>query len=178
MLNLKKIKGTKECTLRYGNLIVCLMLYFLNELPGLGKKQWAHDILVGMQIKKSITGLGTDRDENLWGYFKTFQKNMRQREIISKNIMEKPSTDICFMVKTDETLMEPVEPRQIWITELGYEVDDIIFELYAKMLLDAPLDDKIEHFGTTGEKALEVKTSFNRKRREKKIDKCLHTCKM
>lgn len=38
MLNLGKIKGIKKCTFRYGNLIVCLMLYFLNELPGIGKK--------------------------------------------------------------------------------------------------------------------------------------------
>lgn len=113
MLNLKKIKGTKKGTFRYGNLIVYLMLYFLNELPSLGKKQWDHDILVGMQIKMAITGLGTDRDEKLWGYFKTFQENMRQREIISKDIVEKYSTDICFMVKTNETLMEVVEPRQI-----------------------------------------------------------------
>lgn len=39
------------------------------------------------------------------------------------------------------------------------------------MLLDAPLDDKTKHFGIAGEKALEVKTSFNKKRREKKIEK-------
>lgn len=96
---------------------------------------------------------------------------MRQRERLSKSIVEKYSTDIYFMVKTDETLMEAVEPRTIWVIELGYEVDDNILDLYAKMLLDAPLDDKTKHFGTTKDKAFEVKTSFNRKRREKKIDK-------
>lgn len=113
MLNLVKIKGIKRGNFRYGNLIVCLMLYFWNELPGLGKKHWAHDISVGMQIKEAITSLGTSRDEKLLGYFKTFQENMRQRERISKNIVQKYSTDICFMVKTDETLMEAVEPKKI-----------------------------------------------------------------
>lgn len=38
MLNLGKIKGVKKGTFRFGNLIVCLMLYFMNELVGLGKK--------------------------------------------------------------------------------------------------------------------------------------------
>lgn len=48
MLNLGKIKGIKKGTFRYGNLIVCSMLYFLNNLPDIEKKQWSHDILVGM----------------------------------------------------------------------------------------------------------------------------------
>lgn len=52
-----------------------------------------------MQIKEAITGIGTSRDEKLWGYFKTFQENMRKRERILKNIVENYSTNIYFMVK-------------------------------------------------------------------------------
>lgn len=65
MINLGKIKGVKKGTFRFGNLIVFLMLYFMNELPSQGKKCWAHDIAVGMQIKEAITSLGSNRDEKL-----------------------------------------------------------------------------------------------------------------
>lgn len=39
MINLGKIKGVKKGTFRFGNLNVYLMLYFMNELPHLGKKR-------------------------------------------------------------------------------------------------------------------------------------------
>lgn len=51
LINLGKIKGEKKVTFWYGNLLVCLMLYFLNDTPGFGKRQWAFDIPVGRQLK-------------------------------------------------------------------------------------------------------------------------------
>lgn len=56
--NLGKIKGKKKSVFRYGNLVVCLMLFFLNELLGSGKTQWVFDMPVGKQIKYAIRGLG------------------------------------------------------------------------------------------------------------------------
>lgn len=47
ILNLEKIKGEKKGTFQYGNLIVYLMVFFLNEMLGSGKRQWAFDIPVG-----------------------------------------------------------------------------------------------------------------------------------
>lgn len=46
IINLWKIKGEKKGIFWYGNLVVCLMLFFLNELPRTDKTQWAFDILV------------------------------------------------------------------------------------------------------------------------------------
>lgn len=97
--NLGKIKGDKKGTFRYGNLIVYFMLFFLNEISRFGKRQWAFDIPVGKQIKDALRNLGQDRDSILWGYFKAFQKAMKKRERIPKHIVDKYSTDICFMVK-------------------------------------------------------------------------------
>lgn len=57
---------------------------------------------------------------------------MRSRIRVPKNIVEKYSTDICFMVKKDETLMEAVKPRKIWIEKMGYEVDALIIDGYAR----------------------------------------------
>lgn len=110
LINLGKIKGEKKRTFRYGNLIGCLMLFFMNDTPNFGKRQWAFDILVGRQLKNSTATLGSQRDDKIWGYFNSFQKSMRSRERVPKHIVEKYSTNICFMVNKDETIMEVVKP--------------------------------------------------------------------
>lgn len=45
--NLDKIKSDKKGTFKFGNLIVCLMLYFSKEIPNIGHKDFAYDISVG-----------------------------------------------------------------------------------------------------------------------------------
>lgn len=56
--NLKKIKQDKNHTFKFGTLIICLALYFMNEIPDVqGKVQWAYDKLVAMQIKEGIMGI-------------------------------------------------------------------------------------------------------------------------
>lgn len=108
LINLGNIKGEKKGTFWYGNLLVFLILYFLNDTPGSGRRQWAFDIPVERRLKQSIVALGSQRDDKVWGYFKAFQKYIRSRLRVPKHIVEKYSTDICFMVKKDETLMEAV----------------------------------------------------------------------
>lgn len=101
-----------------------------------------------------MRNLGKDRDYIMWGYFKEFQKAMKKRDRIPKHIVDKYSTDICFMVKKDETLMEEVQPRTIWVTEMGYEVDAPILDLYSKMIIDASVDEKEKNFGTAKQRNL------------------------
>lgn len=72
LINLGKIKGEKKGTFRYANLIVCLILFFINETLSFGKRQWAFDIPVRRQLKQSIATLGSQRDDKVWGYFKEF----------------------------------------------------------------------------------------------------------
>lgn len=171
ILNLGKIKGEKKGVFRYGNLVVCLMLFFLNETPGSGKRQWAFNILVGKQIKDGLRNLGQDKESTLWGYFKAFQKAMKQRERVPKHIIDKYSIEICFMVKKDENLMEFVQPRIVWVTEMGYEVDAQVLDLYAKMLIDALVDEMEKTCDTAKQKELEVQIGFNKKKREGQIKK-------
>lgn len=158
LISLGKTNGDKKGTFQYGNLLVCLMLYFLNDTPGSSKKQWAFDIPIGRQLKQSIAALGSQRDDKIWGYFKSFQKSMRSRVRVPKHIVEKYSTNICFMVKKDETLMEAIKPQKIWIEEMGYEVDGQILDAYTKMLIDAPIDEADKPYGTAQQKTLEVET--------------------
>lgn len=89
LINLGKIKGEKKGIFWYGNLIIYLMLFFLNETPSFGKRQWPFDISIGRQLKQSIGSLGSQRDDKVWGYFKAFQKAMKSRERVPKHIIEK-----------------------------------------------------------------------------------------
>lgn len=122
-------------------------------------------------MKQSIAALGSQRDDKVWGYFKAFQKTMRSRVRVPEHIIEKYSIDICLMVNKDETLMEAIKPRNIWIEEMGYEVDGNILDAYAKMLIDAPIDEAEKPYGTAQRKTQEVETKFNRKKREKQEGK-------
>ena len=62
---------------------------------------------------------------------KTFRIKMQKRFRIPKKIVEKYKETICFMVETDCTCMEVVEPRTKWIHPLGYEVEEYVLEGYA-----------------------------------------------
>lgn len=74
MSNLKKIKQDKKHVFKFVSLIVCLALYFLNEILGIRKVQWAYDKPMAIQIKEGLWGLGdtVTQKSALWGYFKSF----------------------------------------------------------------------------------------------------------
>lgn len=146
MANLTKIKGEKKGTFLYGNLIVCLFLFFIQTIPSIGHKDFAFDLLVGRQIKVELSS--EDKDQRIWGFFKDFQKKMRQRMRIPQEIVDKYDKLITFVIMRDETWMEAVTPRTIWVNEMGYEVGAAILESYAQMLINAPKDPNIEIFGT------------------------------
>lgn len=58
----------------------------MNEVPGVGKVQWAYDRPMAVQIKEALEGLGDSQAHKaiMWGYFKTFQSMMQIRERIPK----------------------------------------------------------------------------------------------
>lgn len=51
MINLKKIKQDKKHVFKFGSLVICLVLYFMNQIPEVGRVQWDFDKLVAQQIK-------------------------------------------------------------------------------------------------------------------------------
>lgn len=165
--NLDKIKGDKKGTFRFGNLIVCLMLYFSKEIPGIGQRDFAYDISARKHIKEAITDMGSEGDKKVKDYFKKFQAKMRQRERIPQNIVDKYDKHICFVIKRDEIWMEAVKPRTVWVTEMGYEVDSNILESYAKILLDAPPEPSEKIFGTAETIEKDVDIQKQRKKRDK-----------
>jgi len=132
MENLQKIKKDKKNSFKYGGLILCLFFYFMNELPGSNGWVWENDRPIAIQIRDYLHGLGDNKAQNiaLWGYFKNFQNMMQARERIPQSLVEKYKDTICFMVETDQCLMEAVEPRTVWIMPMGYEVDEQIVELH------------------------------------------------
>lgn len=167
--NFKEIKGDKKGTFHFGNLLVCLMLYFTKEILDIGHKDFVYDIPIGRQIKEAIIGTGANTDDMVKAYLKKFQTKMKAREMIPQSIVDKYDKQICFVIKRDETWMEAVTPRTIWITKIGYEVDLSILEAYAKTLLDAPKEPSKEIFGSAKTIESAVSMQKQRKRREKFI---------
>lgn len=173
MINLKKIKQDKNNVFKYGSLVICLALYFLNHIPGIGRVQWAFDRPVAQQIKQGRDRLENRDNQNvaLWAFFKTFQDKMKQRIRIPKEIANKYEGIICFMVDKDECLMEVVEPQMIWILLTGYKVEARTLDAYAQHPLNAPVDSKEERFGTYKEKSMELRTKFTEPERKRKVAK-------
>ena len=66
---------------------------------------------------------------------------------IPQEIIDKYDKLITFVIMRDETWMEAITSRTIWINEMGYEVDAAILETYAQTLINAPKDPNIEIFG-------------------------------
>lgn len=100
--NLKKIKGDKKGTFRFGNLLVCLMLYITKEVRSIGRKEFGFDIPVGKQLLDILTSMGDDRENNIIEYFQAFKARMKIRERLSQSIVDKYQKKICFVIKKDE----------------------------------------------------------------------------
>lgn len=135
---------------KFDSLIIYLSLYFLNEIPGVGKVQWDYDKSVVVHTKEGLQGLGdiVAQTYALWGYFKSFPAKIQSRERIPKEIVEKYENTVCFMVNKDQCHMEVVEPMIVWIIPMGYEVDGNTLDAYAQHLFNKLVDEKEEKFGT------------------------------
>lgn len=145
---MKKIKGEKKGTFRFGNILMCLFLYITKEVPGIGRKEFGCDIPVGKQLLDIFTNMGDDSEKNIIEYFQAFKARMKTRIRLSQSIVDKYQKKICFVIKKDEIWMEAVVPRTIWVTEMGNEVDENIIETYAKALLTTPREPEEEIFGS------------------------------
>lgn len=103
-------------------------------VSGVGLVQWAFDRPVGVQIWEYLYNSDDSKvkNKNIWGYFQNFQQEMHERERIPNSVVEKYQDIICFMVDTDQCLMEAVKPQMIWIMPMGYKVDEQILELHTR----------------------------------------------
>lgn len=73
------------------------------------------------------------------------------------------------MVDKDQCHIEVVEPRNIWIMPMGFEVDTTTLDAYAQHLLIQPVDDKEERFDTCKEKDLDLYKNFIGPARKSKV---------
>ena len=66
---------------------------------------------------------------------------MKQRYKISPYIIRKFKDDICFMVDTDFTYIELVEPRIAYVEPLGYDMTEEKVEWYVEVILKSARGD-------------------------------------
>ena len=88
---------------------------------------------------------------------KYIQAEMKQRFKILKYVVEKNKDDICFMVEIDFTSMDVIEPREIFIQPMWYEVNEEFLEGYTKRILESKRDTEYPRWGTYEEKLSDVR---------------------
>lgn len=101
---------------------------------------------------------------------KHFQIEMNQRYIIPPSMVEKYKDDLCFMVETDNTCMEVVEPRVKFIEPIGYEMSAELIKGYAQIILKLEKYIDCPRWGTCEEKMREVHSEIHSNEHKKKVE--------
>lgn len=100
-----------------------------------------------------------------------FQLEMKQIYRIHPSMVEKYKDEICFMVETNTTCMEAMEPRVNFIEPMGYEMSEEIIEGYTKIILYSKRDIECQIWGTHEEKIREVRSKLHSKEIKNNVEK-------
>lgn len=165
--NIKAIKHDKTNIFRFGSLIIYMYLHIVGRVSDLYLDK---SIPTMPQISNKASKKSTLRDY-MTLELKTFRVKMQMRYRIPESIVEKYKHTICFMVETDTTCMEAVEPRNKWIHPLGYEVEEQVLEAYVQVLLSSPKDPNEPRWGTYEEKTREVDAKLKSTATKRKVAK-------
>ena len=77
-----------------------------------------------------------------------FQNEMKHRFKIASTIIDIFKNGICFMVDTNLTYIEAVEPIETFLEPLGYELNDDVAIGYIDLMLKSEIDQASYRFGT------------------------------
>lgn len=102
------------------------------------------DIIKNMYLRYAIDKV----HDSVTLVIKSLQNLMKKRSRIPQAIVEKYKNEIYFMVDTDFTLIEAIEPRVEFLDPLGYEIFEVEVEEYVNRLLKSKLDVNNTRFGT------------------------------
>lgn len=157
MVNIERIKKDKKQSFKYGSLMVCIFFYVQIFFPGKGNVVWSQEKPIMVQIGEMIKDIGNKFGETMWGYFKEFQIRMHKREIIPSGIVRKYKDNICFLVDIDCCIIQAIQPRNFWVSPMGYEVVVDLVKIHVNMLLSKLVDSKAKRFGTCEEASSQIK---------------------
>ena len=111
------------------------------------------------------------KDSDIDRMMKRFQSKMKLRYRIPPFMVEKYKDVICFMVETDTTCMDEVEPRVKFIEPMGYEMSEELIEGYMQMILYLDKDTRFPRWGTYEEKMKEVHFELHSKEIKRNVEK-------
>lgn len=168
--NLKQIKQAKGKTFRFGSLILYLFFHITHKFPRLNF--WTNKPTM-TQIYSHYLSQQDIFDFEISGMFKVFQMEMKARHRIPSEIVKKYEKDICFMVGTDTTCFEAVDPRTKWCLPMGYEVVADILTNMVEHVLAAPIDPSEERWGTYADKSSQVHDILHMAEKKRKVEKSL-----
>ena len=90
-------------------------------------------------------------------------------------MVETYKDEICFMVETDNTCIEAVEPRVKFIEPMGYEISMELIEGYAQIILQSEIDTSCARWGTYEEKIKERQSKQVVQESQKKVEKVIES---
>ena len=101
---------------------------------------------------------------------KSFRLKMKQRFRIPSTMVERYKEEICFMVETNITCVEVVEPRVTFIEPMIYEMNEELIEGYAKIILEYEKDTEYPRWETYEEMMRGVHMGLYSKQDEKNVE--------
>lgn len=131
---------------RYGSLVVCLVFYFLNALPGNKNVIWRKDMTIGAQFKEYLDKLD-DNNKACCKFFMDLQKEMIIRNKIFLNIVDWYRDEITFMVDKDNCFIQVLVLCTSWVSKISYEVSKDECMNIVEILLKLPKDLSKQRFG-------------------------------
>lgn len=169
--NLEKIKKTKNSQFRFSSLITYMFFDLIRRFPFTIGDDWNDGKTTMERINQVYMRHLIDKvNESVVLVIKTFQSLMKNRSRIPQSIVEKYKNEICFMVDTDFTYIEAVEPRVEFIDPLGYEIFETEVEEYMNRFLKRKLDIHNNIFGTFEEKFYSTKSIQEEKQSKKRVE--------
>lgn len=108
--------------------------------------------------------------KSITSVMKTFQLEMKKRMRIPKYVVDTYKDDIYFMMETDITCMEVVQPRVMFVESLGYEVTKKTIDGYVKEILKSDLNENSDRWVTTEERLTDAQQLQLSKEAKKKVE--------
>lgn len=100
-----------------------MYIFLQNYFPTIGNVNWDIKRLVIYHINEYIERLGYNFKSVMPTFFNEFKERMYKRYKIPPQLVEKYKDDVFFLVDTDTTLVQAIQPRVSWIEPMEYEIN-------------------------------------------------------
>lgn len=92
---------------------------------------------------------------------------------IIEELVTKYYSDICFLFDTNNTFVQAVKPRKVWLQIFEYEIDSNVISVDIHALLKEEIDVEVQPFGRYEEEKVRITVNIKIASKEKKRKKMI-----